>query len=187
MRCARSRIFLLGNFGPLNFVFDHITLKLITYSDFNTCFSFLFAHIFPFVRFFISLSLFYRLQKIEFQSYTGTALYPTAFSLKYEFVDTDLGGEKWLGRKGEEPIPPLCSRMFRKKRGNFQSPRNVFLHGRGGAKNLTCLYRFEAGVGEKVSHINDTKHACVVCVVYTLRVCTASVYHCTVHRHVKIL
>lgn len=30
------------------------------------------------------------------------------------------------------------------------SPRNVFLHGRGGAKNITCLYRFEAGLGERV-------------------------------------
>lgn len=90
------------------------------------------------------------LQKIEFQTFTGSALYPTAFSLKYEFVDTDLGGDKWPGQKGDEPVPSLCSRLFRKKRGNFQSPRNVFLHGRGGAKNLTCLYRFEAEAGERV-------------------------------------
>lgn len=153
-----NRIFLFGNFGPLNFVFDQLKFKLIIYSDFNTCFFFLpffagfiYTH-FPICMCVLFFPTIYRLQKIEFQSYTGTALYPTTFSLKYEFVDTDLGGEKWLGRKGEEPVPPLCSRVFRKKRGNFQSPRNVFLHGRGGAKNLTCLYRFEAGVGEKVSH-----------------------------------
>lgn len=70
--------------------------------------------------------------------------------MQYEYVDTDLGGEQWMGRRGEDPVPQLCSRVFRKKRGNFQSPRNVFLHGRGGAKNLTCLYRFEADVGERV-------------------------------------
>ncbi|KAG4071236.1 hypothetical protein HA402_008971 [Bradysia odoriphaga] len=88
--------------------------------------------------------------KIEFHSHTGTALYPASFSLNYEFVDTDLGGENWLGRQGEDPVPALCSRIFRKRQGNFQSPRNVFLHGRGGAKNISCLYRFEAEIGERV-------------------------------------
>lgn len=44
----------------------------------------------------------------------------------------------------------LCSRTFKNRRGEFRSPRNVFLHGRGGAKNLSCLYRFEASVGEQV-------------------------------------
>jgi hypothetical protein len=48
----------------------------------------------------------------------------------------------------------LCSRTFRSRRGEFRSPRNVFLHGRGGAKNLSCLYRFEANVGEQVSPPN---------------------------------
>lgn len=47
----------------------------------------------------------------------------------------------------------LCSRTFRSRRGEFRSPRNVFLHGRGGAKNLSCLYRFEANVGEQVKII----------------------------------
>ncbi|XP_055708213.1 uncharacterized protein LOC129804698 [Phlebotomus papatasi] len=89
--------------------------------------------------------------KIEFHTQTGTALYPATFALQYEFVDTNLGGDLWSGRRGEEtPIPPLCSRVFRRRRGDFQSPRNVFLHGRGGARNLTCLYRFEAGLGERI-------------------------------------
>lgn len=47
----------------------------------------------------------------------------------------------------------LCSRTFKSRRGDVRSPRNVFLHGRGGAKNLSCLYRFEAGVGEQVGFI----------------------------------
>ncbi|KAL9905570.1 uncharacterized protein ACN2A1_005348 isoform 2-T2 [Glossina fuscipes fuscipes] len=88
--------------------------------------------------------------KLEFHTHTGTALFPAQFSLNYEFVDTEQGGEPWPGRRGEEPIPPLCSRVFRKRKGNVQVPRNVFLFGRGGAKNLTCLYRFEAGPSERV-------------------------------------
>lgn len=47
----------------------------------------------------------------------------------------------------------MCSRTFRNRRGEFRSPRNVFLHGRGGAKNLSCLYRFEASVGEQVGSV----------------------------------
>ncbi|CAD7083100.1 unnamed protein product [Hermetia illucens] len=88
--------------------------------------------------------------KMEFHTHTGTALYPAQFSLNYEFVDTELGGEPWAGRRGEDPVPPLCSRIFRKRKGNIQAPRNVFLYGRGGARNLTCLYRFEAGLNERV-------------------------------------
>ncbi|XP_055538811.1 uncharacterized protein LOC129726149 [Wyeomyia smithii] len=87
--------------------------------------------------------------KIEFHTMTGTSLFPSSFGIKYEFVDTELGGEPYLGQKGEE-VPLLCSRVFRKRKGDFQSPRNVFLHGRGGAKNISCLYRFEASVGERV-------------------------------------
>lgn len=80
---------------------------------------------------------------------TGTSLFPSSFGINYEFIDTELGGEPYLGHKGEE-VPVLCSRVFRKRKGEFQSPRNVFLHGRGGAKNISCLYRFEASVGERV-------------------------------------
>ncbi|KAJ8878397.1 hypothetical protein PR048_018975 [Dryococelus australis] len=78
----------------------------------------------------------------------GTALHPAAFRLRYEFVDTRLGGEPWPGRRGE--VLP-CSRIFRRGRaGHFRSPRNVFLFGRGGAVNLSCSYRLEAGSGEKI-------------------------------------
>lgn len=89
-------------------------------------------------------------QKIEFYTHTGTALFPAHFALNYEFVDTEQAGDFWDGRRDEEPVPQLCSRIFRKRKGNVQIPRNVFLYGRGGAKNLTCLYRFEAGVSERV-------------------------------------
>lgn len=95
-------------------------------------------------------------QKLEFHTATGTALYPYSFSINYEFVDTEMGGDL-LGfdendeedKKAENEFA-LCSRTFRNRRGEFRSPRNVFLHGRGGAKNLSCLYRFEASLGEQV-------------------------------------
>lgn len=90
------------------------------------------------------------MQKIEFHTHTGTALYPATFSLNYEFVDTEQGGDLWPGRKGEDPVPFLCSRVFKKRKGNVQAPRNTFLYGRGGAKNLTCLYRFEAPLSHRV-------------------------------------
>lgn len=108
---------------------------------------------------------------MEFHTATGTALYPYTFSLNYEFVDTEMGGEpmKFDGKasrnaasknqrhvaaddddKKMENEFALCSRTFKGRRGEFRSPRNVFLHGRGGAKNLSCLYRFEAKAGEQV-------------------------------------
>jgi hypothetical protein len=94
---------------------------------------------------------------LEFHTATGTALFPYSFSVNYEFVDTEMGGELFKfdennedDRKLESEFA-LCSRTFKSRRGEFRSPRNVFLHGRGGAKNLSCLYRFEANVGEQVS------------------------------------
>jgi hypothetical protein len=48
-----------------------------------------------------------------------------------------------------------CSRIFRSQNraiqaGSFTSPRNVFYFGRGGVRNLTCIYRFQAGRHERV-------------------------------------
>lgn len=55
------------------------------------------------------------------------------------------------------PISPKqsCSRIFRTQNravqaGSFTSPRNVFFFGRGGVRNLTCIYRFQGGPNEKV-------------------------------------
>lgn len=87
------------------------------------------------------------------QHYTedGTAVHPTSFKIKYEFVDTRYGGDVWLGRRGEDPPPQPCSRIFRKnKSGIVKSPKNIFLYGRGGATNLSCVYRLEASTGEKI-------------------------------------
>lgn len=93
---------------------------------------------------------------MEFHTTTGTALYPYTFSINYEFVDTELGGDLLVFNEHDEEEKKLemeyalCSRTFKNRRGEFRSPRNVFLHGRGGAKNMSCLYRFEANAGETV-------------------------------------
>lgn len=86
----------------------------------------------------------------------GTALHPYSFSINYEFVDTEIGGASIVfddtnnvERLMENEFA-LCSRTFRNQRGEVKLPRNVFLHGRGGAKTLNCLYRFEANLGEQV-------------------------------------
>ncbi|CAL8109741.1 unnamed protein product [Orchesella dallaii] len=55
------------------------------------------------------------------------------------------------------PITPKqsCSRIFKSQNraiqaGSFTSPRNVFFFGRGGVRNLTCIYRFLGGPNERV-------------------------------------
>lgn len=121
-------------------------------------------------------------QKIEFHTTTGTALYPFTFSINYEFVDTEVGGdqkvfdESSVEDKKLESEFALCSRTFKNRRGEFRSPRNIFLHGRGnrqlrsfpvnpifkylivqfkgGANSLKCMYRFEADLGEQVMNWN---------------------------------
>ncbi|XP_017770463.1 PREDICTED: uncharacterized protein LOC108558152 [Nicrophorus vespilloides] len=84
---------------------------------------------------------------IQHHTEDGTALHPASFKLKYEFIDTRLGGEPWPGK--EQPGP--CHRIFKNMRhGEINGPRNTFLFGRGGAKDLHCVYRIEAGVDERV-------------------------------------
>ncbi|XP_030746588.1 uncharacterized protein LOC115875308, partial [Sitophilus oryzae] len=76
----------------------------------------------------------------------GTALHPAFFKVKYEFVDTRLGGDLW-SKKDAGP----CHRIFKRHHvGEITGPRNVFLFGRGGARDLECVYRFEAGIDERV-------------------------------------
>lgn len=89
---------------------------------------------------------------IQHHTEDGTALHPASFKLKYEFVDTRLGGDPWWDdniNNNNEYRP--CHRIFRKQHvGEITNPRNIFLYGRGGAKDIQCVYRFEAGVDERV-------------------------------------
>lgn len=90
----------------------------------------------------------------------------SAFKLRYEFVDTSLGGAPMepLPKPSTMPEPAAlvqqsqfksCDRIYRSyslKRGIFRSPSNVFMYGRGGASNVSCTIRFEAGPGESVRY-----------------------------------
>uniref|UniRef100_A0ABD2X352 CUB domain-containing protein n=1 Tax=Trichogramma kaykai TaxID=54128 RepID=A0ABD2X352_9HYME len=77
-----------------------------------------------------------------------TALRPLDFRALFEFVDLYQDGDPY----GDTP----CSRIFYSRNRDtypdrrFRGPRDIFLYGRGGAKNLTCVYRFEAEHDEVV-------------------------------------
>ncbi|XP_022909988.1 uncharacterized protein [Onthophagus taurus] len=82
---------------------------------------------------------------LELRMADATALRPVKFRALYEFVDLHLDGEPF----GEGP----CNRRFtnlQDAQKKFQAPKDIFLYGRGGAKNISCVYRFEAHRGEKV-------------------------------------
>ncbi|XP_034934803.1 uncharacterized protein [Chelonus insularis] len=85
---------------------------------------------------------------IEIRMDESTALRPVNFQARYEFVDLHQDGDSY----GSGP----CSRVFYSRHRDqypdrkFQAPRNIFLYGRGGAKNLSCIYRFEGEQDEVV-------------------------------------
>ncbi|XP_055630213.1 uncharacterized protein LOC129771009 isoform X2 [Toxorhynchites rutilus septentrionalis] len=86
---------------------------------------------------------------LELKTTDSTVLRPLQFALKYEFVDFLQDGLP-IGRENE------CNRRFSssllEKKGphSVRSVRNIFLFGRGGAKHLHCIYRFEAQRGERI-------------------------------------
>ncbi|KAG7198767.1 hypothetical protein KM043_001754 [Ampulex compressa] len=78
---------------------------------------------------------------IEMRMVESTALRPVNFRALYEFVDLHQDGDPY----GTGP----CSRVFYSRNRDhyadrkFQGPRDIFLYGRGGSKNISCVYRFE--------------------------------------------
>ncbi|XP_023246142.1 uncharacterized protein LOC106639496 [Copidosoma floridanum] len=64
----------------------------------------------------------------------GSALYPVSFVVRYEFVHEASSCNRVLSAGGS-------ASEFQ----SFGSPRSVFFYGRGGAANLSCVYRFEVG------------------------------------------
>ncbi|XP_046475908.1 uncharacterized protein [Neodiprion pinetum] len=85
---------------------------------------------------------------IEMRMIESTALRPVNFRALYEFVDLHQDGDTY----GKGP----CSRVFYSRNRDqyadkkFQAPRDIFLYGRGGSKNLSCVYRFEGEHDEVV-------------------------------------
>ncbi|XP_037908293.1 uncharacterized protein LOC119649946 isoform X2 [Hermetia illucens] len=86
---------------------------------------------------------------LELKNAESTALRPLNFKLRYEFVDLYQDGIPIFGTHE-------CNRKFvsglieRREPTTFRSIRNIFLFGRGGARNLNCTYRFEAQRGERI-------------------------------------
>lgn len=110
---------------------------------------------------------------LEVKNTESTALRPLTFRLKYEFVDLQQDGIPAAAHFASQERPANqsvtgtqhvtsaatssdCHRRFvsslmeRKDVNVFKSARNVFFFGRGGAKNLSCVHRFEAQRGERV-------------------------------------
>ncbi|XP_050432272.1 uncharacterized protein LOC126840515 [Adelges cooleyi] len=78
----------------------------------------------------------------------ATALKPVSFKALYEFVDLHQDGNAWPEGKNK------CSRIFYRPKHSpssvmaIRSPKNVFLYGRGGNKNLSCVFRLEGQPGD---------------------------------------
>ncbi|KAM0732709.1 hypothetical protein ACS0PU_000870 [Formica fusca] len=85
---------------------------------------------------------------IEMRMIESTALKPVNFRALYEFVDLHQDGDPY----GSGP----CSRIFYSRNRDhypdrkFRGPRDIFLYGRGGSKNISCVYRFEGEHDETV-------------------------------------
>ncbi|VVC44282.1 Hypothetical protein CINCED_3A007418 [Cinara cedri] len=78
----------------------------------------------------------------------ATALRPISFKALYEFVDLHQDGNPW------PETGSMCSRIFRRPSHSpsstimIRSPKNVFFYGRGGNKNLSCVFRLEGQPGD---------------------------------------
>ncbi|XP_029726486.2 uncharacterized protein LOC109623124 isoform X2 [Aedes albopictus] len=86
---------------------------------------------------------------LELRTTESTVLRPLQFALKYEFVDfmqdgMPISGENDCNRRF------VSSQIEKKGPHPVRSVRNIFLFGRGGAKHLHCVYRFEAQRGERI-------------------------------------
>ncbi|KAJ8675463.1 hypothetical protein QAD02_011249 [Eretmocerus hayati] len=87
---------------------------------------------------------------LEHELHHGSAFYPVSFVLRYEFVHE----------------ASSCNRIFTPSNNpaqinefqSFGSPRSVFFYGRGGAANLSCVYRFETGPDKRLE-LSITKAA----------------------------
>ncbi|XP_058836455.1 uncharacterized protein LOC131693017 isoform X2 [Topomyia yanbarensis] len=86
---------------------------------------------------------------LELKTTESTVLRPLQFALRYEFVDFLQDGTP-IGRESECNRRFLSSQIDKKGPHPVRSVRNIFLFGRGGAKQLHCVYRFEAQRGERI-------------------------------------
>lgn len=79
----------------------------------------------------------------------GSALYPISFVLRYEFVHEAMSCNHVFGAASTSSTSSTSSLSSSSSSpsgrvGKFASPKSVFFYGRGGAQNVSCVYRFEA-------------------------------------------
>ncbi|XP_066595099.1 uncharacterized protein [Prorops nasuta] len=84
----------------------------------------------------------------------GSALYPISFVLRYEFVHEAVSCNQ-IFASSSAPVAATSSTPQSlsgntQRTGTFSSPKSVFFYGRGGAQNLSCVYRFEAEPEQRV-------------------------------------
>lgn len=84
----------------------------------------------------------------------GSALYPVSFVLRYEFVHGLMSCNHLFTslplHSASSSQTTSQQSISTAKSGEFSSPRNVFFFGRGGSQNLSCVYRFEAELEQRV-------------------------------------
>lgn len=96
---------------------------------------------------------------VEIYLKQGSVLFPLQFLLRYEFVDQSAERRQGPGDAG----PAACSRAFTAGSGFFGSPKNVFFYGRGGRRNLTCVFQFTPGSPEERVRVTVSRmHAAAV-------------------------
>ncbi|XP_057327252.1 uncharacterized protein LOC130668799 [Microplitis mediator] len=109
----------------------------------------------------------------------GSALYPISFVLRYEFVHNSMSCHLVFTSSSTSTSSSSSSAggstrhdesVVKKSTGisgKFSSPKSVFLYGRGGAQNLSCVYRFEAELDQKVEiSISRASFGDKVCMSY---------------------
>lgn len=81
----------------------------------------------------------------------GSALYPISFVLRYEFVHEAIScnhvftsTSSTSSTSSTLSLSSSSSSSSLSNTGKFASPKSVFFYGRGGAQNLSCVYKFEA-------------------------------------------
>ncbi|XP_059217069.1 uncharacterized protein LOC106091151 isoform X2 [Stomoxys calcitrans] len=87
---------------------------------------------------------------LELKNTESTVLRPLEFKLKYEFIDLHQDGIPMGGGELDCNRKFVSSMMDRKDPAIFRSVPNIFLFGRGGTRNLKCIYKFEGMRGERV-------------------------------------
>lgn len=94
----------------------------------------------------------------------GSALYPVSFVLRYEFVHESMSCNHVFtsssfassssaassSSSSSSSSWQASSLSSSSKSGKFTSPKSVFFYGRGGAQNLSCVYRFEAEPEQRI-------------------------------------